>query len=118
MSGSSDHTLRFWDLESGQTLHTFEGHTGWVNAVAITPDGRRAVSASSDRTLRLWDLESGQTLRTLGGHTELVSAVALTPDGLRAVSGRMTKRCGSGIWRGAKLCARSEAIRATSVRWR
>ena len=54
--------------------------------MAVTPDGRRAVSASEDRTLRLWDLESGQTLRTLEGHTDWVNAVAVTPDGRRAVS--------------------------------
>ena len=54
--------------------------------MAVTPDGRRAVSASGDRTLRLWDLESGQTIRTFEGHTDIVSAVAVTPDGHRAVS--------------------------------
>jgi WD40 repeat protein len=54
--------------------------------VAITPDGRRAVSASFDNTLRVWDLESGQSLRTLQGHTAHVNAMAITPDGRRAVS--------------------------------
>jgi WD40 repeat protein len=54
--------------------------------VAITPDGRRVVSASRDRTLRVWDLESGQRVRTLEGHTGYVMAVAITPDGRRAVS--------------------------------
>jgi WD40 repeat protein len=54
--------------------------------VAITPDGKRAVSASSDQTLRLWDLESGQSLHTFEGHTDSVNGVAITPDGKRAVS--------------------------------
>ena len=45
----------------GPLIRILEGHTGWVYAVAVTPDGRRAVSASRDQTLRLWDLESGQT---------------------------------------------------------
>ena len=62
VSASEDRTLRLWDLESGQTIRTLEGHTERVLAVAVTPDGRRAVSASEDRTLRLWDLESGQTI--------------------------------------------------------
>jgi WD40 repeat protein len=44
----------------GPLICTLEGHTGAVNAVAMTPDWRRAVSASWDYTLRLWDLESGQ----------------------------------------------------------
>jgi WD40 repeat protein len=54
--------------------------------VAVTPDGRSAISASGDlggdRTLRVWDLESGQTVRTLEGHRGSVTAVAVTPDGL------------------------------------
>ena len=57
-----------------------------VMAVAVAPDGRRAVSAAWNKELRLWDLETGQTLRTLQGHTDRVNAVAVTPDGRRAVS--------------------------------
>jgi WD40 repeat protein len=86
VAASGDGTLRLWDLDSGQTLHTLEGHTRRVNAVALTPDGWRALSASEDGTLRLWDLDNGQTLRTLEGHTRAVNAVALTSDGWRAVS--------------------------------
>jgi WD40 repeat protein len=70
----------------GPLIRTLQGHTDRVYAVAVTPDGRRAVSASGDRTLRLWDLESGQRIRTLEGHTGSVNAVAVTLDGWRAVS--------------------------------
>lgn len=48
-------------------------------AVAVTPDGRRAVSASVDKTLKVWDLNNGGELLTLRGHTEAVRAVAVTP---------------------------------------
>ena len=41
--------------------------------MAVTPDGKRAVSASEDKTLKVWDLETGRALRTLEGHSELVS---------------------------------------------
>src|SRR5262249_20919423 len=77
-------TLKVWDLES--ELRTLRGHADGVNAVALTADGKRAVSASRDRTLKVWDLESGRELRTLQGHADGVNAVALTPDGKRAVS--------------------------------
>jgi WD40 repeat protein len=45
-------------------LRTLEGHGDGVNAVAVTPDGRRAVSACEDGTLKVWDLESGRQLQT------------------------------------------------------
>jgi WD40 repeat protein len=75
-----------WDLDSGELLRTLEGHAKSVEAVAVSPDGRRAVSASRDNTLRVWDLDSGELLRTLEGHAESVQAVAVSPDGRRAVS--------------------------------
>ena len=59
--------------------------------MAVTSDGRRAVSASGDKTLRIWDLESGESLRTLEGHTGSVNAVAVTSDGRRAVSASYDK---------------------------
>jgi hypothetical protein len=83
---SRDGPFKVWELDSGRALRTLEGHGHGVRAVAVTPDGRRAVSASRDRTLKVWDLESGRALRTLEGHGRRVMAVAVTPDGRRAVS--------------------------------
>ncbi len=54
--------------------------------MAVTADGRWAVSASRDKTLKVWDLGSGQLVRTLEGHTNVVTGVAVTADGRWAVS--------------------------------
>ena len=46
------------------------GRPLWLRpGVAVTPDGKRAVSASEDKTLKVWDLETGRALRTLEGHS-------------------------------------------------
>jgi WD40 repeat protein len=67
-------------------LRTLGGHSGPVRGVAVTPDGKRAVSASYDKTLTVWELDTGRVLRTLEGHSSYVNGVAVTPDGKRAVS--------------------------------
>jgi WD40 repeat protein len=81
-------------LPSGQNtwedLKTFKGH---VNAVSITPDGKRALSGADDKTCILWDLDSGNFLNILIGHTAEVTSVAITPDGKIAISGSMDNTC-------------------------
>jgi WD40 repeat protein len=72
---------------AGPLLHTLTGHRGCIWAVAITADGKRAVSGSDDTTLKVWDLELGKELATLSGHSMSVSAVAIAPDGRLMVSG-------------------------------
>ncbi|CAG7849595.1 SubName: Full=Uncharacterized protein {ECO:0000313/EMBL:CCA76115.1} [Serendipita indica DSM 11827] len=61
VSGSSDKTLRLWDVDTGQPVgEPLRGHGDWVRAVGFSPDGSRIVSGSSDKTLRLWDVDTGQ----------------------------------------------------------
>ena len=79
------------DAPGGALLRTLEGHSASVVGVAVTPDGKRAVSAGEDKTLRVWDLETGHALRTLEGHSGYVFGVAVTPDGKRAVSASFDK---------------------------
>ena len=64
VSGSRDHTVRVWDLESRSLLRTLTGHRNAVERLALDPSGTRLASGSIDRTIRLWDLGSGECIRT------------------------------------------------------
>ena len=78
----------------GPLIRTFQD-TNLVRAVAVTPDGKKAISGSDDGKLKVWDLETGKELMTLEGHCKSgygsVYVVALTPDGTKAVSGSLDK---------------------------
>ena len=63
------------------------GFSKAVNAVALSPDGRQAVSASQDNLLRLWDISTGLLLRTFDTQTGGTNSVAFSPDGRRILAG-------------------------------
>ncbi|KAK7030170.1 WD40 repeat-like protein [Favolaschia claudopus] len=64
------------------------GHTGWVNCVAFSPDGKWIVSGSGDNTLQMWEATSGAACKLpLQGHVSSVTSLAFSPDGQHIVSG-------------------------------
>jgi serine/threonine protein kinase/WD40 repeat protein len=67
-------------------IRRFKGF--YFNSLAVSPNGRYALSGSSDKLLRLRDLDSGQVVRTFSGEG-VITSVAFSPDGRRALSGEI-----------------------------
>ena len=86
VSGSTNGTLRVWDVATGEELAELKGHEMYVTSVAFSPDGSRIVS-SGDNTVRVWDAATGEELAVLEGHGMYLTSVAFSPDGSRIVSG-------------------------------
>jgi WD40 repeat protein len=56
ISGSSDKTVKIWNVELQKEVITLKGHILKVNSVAFSPEGNYFVSASDDRSIKLWNI--------------------------------------------------------------
>ena len=89
LASPSDQTIRLWDAETGECLHTLYGHENRVTSVAFNPAGSTLASSSDDKTIKLWEIGSGKLLRTLEGHNETVCSIAFDPAGETLASGSL-----------------------------
>ncbi|MCX4241079.1 nSTAND1 domain-containing NTPase [Paraliomyxa miuraensis] len=74
-----------WTPEMDQQV-TLDGHMANVNAIAISPDGTRMVTAGLDATIKLWDLQTDEELTVLGRHARDVRALRFVDDGRAVLS--------------------------------
>ena len=79
VSGSSDHSIKIWNAESGELINTLNGHTGSVNSVCFSSDNERIISGSGDRSIKIWNTATGQLIKTLNGHTDTIWSVCCSP---------------------------------------
>ena len=86
-SGSSDGTVKLWDVATQQSITTLDEHTGEVSSVSFSRDGMLLASGSHDRTVKLWDVVTRQSITTLDEHTGEVSSVSFSRDGTLLASG-------------------------------
>jgi WD40 repeat protein len=86
-----DRTVRVWDLETGEEVQRFAPRSGFVRAVAFSPDGNHVLSgtwnSTDGGTLQYWDIASGELERRFYGHTDIISEVKFSTDGQKILSG-------------------------------
>jgi len=97
LAGNENH-LTVCDLSSGRVLRTMEYGKCKILIVALTPDGKSAVTGalpgnllSNSGVISCWDLDNGRMLNTLTNHTGPVYDIAVTPDGKQFVSASLDK---------------------------
>jgi len=81
VSGSSDRTVKVWDLRSGREVSSFRASSSCL-AVDVSLDGGTLVSGHQDGTVRLWDLASPSApLHERSAHDGACTSVAFSPVG-------------------------------------
>jgi WD40 repeat protein len=79
--------LILWDVQKGSIVRRFEPpHTGFINSVAFSQDGRQVVSGAFDGSICLWNIEQKEMLQKWEAHNSFLTDVAFSPDGKYIVS--------------------------------
>ena len=52
-------------MPTAECLHAMQGHTAAVNAVAVTADGCKTISAASDATVKVWNTNQSSRYRAI-----------------------------------------------------
>jgi WD40 repeat protein len=86
---SEKNTARLLDLQTGNTLATLNGHEAMLSALALSPDGLRAVTGDRQGVIKLWrlgDKASAPRLLAQANQPDVVGQAAFSHDGRRSAT--------------------------------
>lgn len=63
--GGGDGVGWLWDVQSGEQIRTFTGHTDSISAVAFSEDGKFIATSSEDFSVRIWEVATGREMRRM-----------------------------------------------------
>lgn len=101
-TGSSDRTVRLWDVLSGNHVRLMTGHKAPIYTLSFSIDGRYLASGSADQRVLIWDLAHGHLIAQLTGHTSSITSTCFSRDGTILATGSLD--CNLKLWDFSKLC--------------
>ncbi|KAF7693024.1 hypothetical protein HF521_008340 [Silurus meridionalis] len=81
VSASDDKTVKIWDKNSRECVHSFCEHSGYVNCADFHPSGTCIAAAGSDNTVKVWDIRSHKLLQHYQVHSGAVNCLSFHPAG-------------------------------------
>ncbi|KKL99828.1 hypothetical protein LCGC14_1810520, partial [marine sediment metagenome] len=91
ITGSTDNTVRIWDLTSGKMLNIIPSQTYGRIILTITQDGKFLVSSALKNRINVFELTTGKVIRQFSGHDNHINRLLLTNDGNRLISASQDK---------------------------
>lgn len=73
---SADATVKLWNPVAGTALKTLSGHTDWVYAVAISPNGQLVAGGAWNGEVRVWKVADGKEATVFNASPGYVAPVA------------------------------------------
>lgn len=89
LAGGYKGIIRTWRMTPDGALEdgvSFAGHSEEIAAIAISPDGRFALSGSRDKSARYWQIDTGKEFQSFEGFARDVKGVWISESGLEALA--------------------------------
>ncbi len=94
-TGSSDRSVKLWDLGNGREVRSYLGHADQVNVVGFSPDGKTIASGGLlESDIHLWDADTGKPIKKLTGPGSYVTSLSFSHDGKTLAAGHAGKMGG------------------------
>jgi WD40 repeat protein len=87
ISAGLDRKLTMTEIDTGEEIRVFTGHTELVNSINFNPGGDKIITAGWDGTVRVWDFMSGLQVLKIRAHQGGVYNAKYDPSGKYIVSG-------------------------------
>jgi WD40 repeat protein len=88
-TGSSDGTVKVWNLENGEQEGTSIEHESQICGLAVTRDGTNIVSVDGDGKIKVWDVKSHEIVKEWT-HPESWPEISISPDDRHIAVGAWT----------------------------
>lgn len=87
VSGSSDETIKIYNLRKRAEIGRLDQHTGKVTHISLSTDGAHMISVGDDNSLCIWRTKDWECTKEIANiHKKGVLSLALHPSGLAAVT--------------------------------
>ena len=81
VSGSTDNSVRLWDLENKTLDHIYVGHRSRVTSISVNEEGETIASGSWDKCVKVWNLRNKKISQSFDGHDMAVGSVKFSGSG-------------------------------------